>query len=396
MPSRPRRWLRSLRRFLEIEASSGILLAAATAIALVWASSPWGASHHTVWEWSFGTIAGHAVTPHAIVDDVLMTIFFFVVGLEIRRELSVGALRDRRRAALPAFAALGGMVVPAGVYLLVAGAAETRAGWGIPTATDIAFALGALTLLGSRVPPALRVLLLALAVIDDLGAIVVIAVFYSRGIAWAPLVGAGLAIVAVLWMQRRGVRSKPAYVVPGVAMWVAFLAAGLHPTLAGVALGLLTPPTGAHDDETSPSEELVTQLHPWVAFGVMPLFALANAGVDVRASAMDASATAVALGVTAGLVIGKPLGIVSASAIAVRLRIAELPGDLTLRHLIVLGMIGGVGFTMSLFVSALAFAGDPALLDAARIAVLAASALATLVAVTLGYALLRTRPSDRA
>ena len=379
------RWLRSLRRFLEIEALSGIVLAVATVTALILASSPWAEAYRGFFEWRWGAVGEHVITPHWLIDDVLMTIFFFVVGLEIRRELSIGSLSDRKRAALPAIAALGGMIAPAGLYLLVAGSAITRAGWGIPTATDIAFALGVLSLLGRRVPTGLRILLLALAVIDDLGAIVVIAVFYTRGIHVEGLVVAALALAIVLIMQRAHVRSKRAYAIPALLLWGGIFFAGIHPTIAGVVLGLLTP--------TFASERLILRLHPYVAYGVMPIFALANAGVRLGSVATDDASLRVILGITLGLVVGKPLGILLASELALRSRIAEAPEGVTTRHLVVLGAIGGVGFTMALFVSGLAFV-DASLLTAARMGVLAASALAAVIALVLGRTLLPVVDED--
>ncbi len=381
-----RAWLRPLQRFLEIEAVSGVVLAGATILALIWANSPWADTYQRVLTYPLGSGPHAPITPGWLIDDVLMTVFFFVVGLEIRRELSIGELSDRKRAALPFLAALGGMAVPAGIYLAVAGDAATRSGWGIPTATDIAFAVGVLTLLGTRVPHGLRVLLLALAVLDDLGAILVIAVFYTQEIRASGLVVAAIAVVVVLAMQRAGVRQKLAFALPALALWAGLLSAGIHPTIAGVVLGLLTPVT-SDDDAPSPSEAWTALLHPWVAYGVMPLFALANAGVAIGSVETRGAPLRVMLGITLGLVVGKPLGIGLASALAIRSKLASAPEGLGGRHLLVLGVVGGVGFTMALFVSELAFA-DPALLDAARAAVLGASALATLVALVIGAALL--------
>jgi NhaA family Na+:H+ antiporter len=366
-----------------------------------------------------------------IVNDGLMVIFFFVVGLEIRREIHHGELSDWRRAALPAGAALGGMLVPAALYLALAGAASTRSGWGVPMATDIAFAVGILTLLGKRVPAAMRVLLLALAVIDDLGAIVVIALFYSTGISLSGVLVATTGFVGILVMQRLGVRTKLAYVSPALLAWGGIYAAGIHPTIAGVIVGLITPVrawlgadgfvTGvrqeldhltqipaqslsshelaetlrhvdaARREAMSPSASLIESLHPWVAFGIMPVFALANAGVAVKTDSLDASSWSVATAVALGLLLGKPLGVLFTSWLLLRLGVASLPVGLTPRHLVVLGVVAGVGFTMALFIAQLAF-GDASLLAAAKLGVLSASAAAAVLGLLLGRALLSTAP----
>lgn len=384
-------------RFLDVEAASGIVLAVATLAALVLANSPWGPAYLALRSMPLTELGEHEVTPHWLIDDVLMTAFFFVVGLEIRRELSIGELSDRKRAALPAIAALGGMLAPAGVYLLLAGEGPTRAGWGIPTATDIAFALGVLSLLGPRVPRALRILLLALAVIDDLGAMIVIAVFYTHGIRLGGVSIAVGAVLAVLAMKRAGVRAPLAYALPGVALWYGTFLAGVHPTIAGVVLGLLTPVV-SEDDAPSPSERLVSMLHPWVAYGVMPIFALANAGVVLRAVPTSGEPLDVILGVALGLMVGKPIGIFAASVLAIRLKLGAVPAGITQRHLVILGVVGGVGFTMALFVSGLAFE-DETLLSSSRAAVMAGSALATALALALGFSLLprpTTEAADRA
>lgn len=422
---------RPLERFLQIEAASGILLLAAAAVALAWANSPWSAGYSRLWNTPLGMHLGRAAFERPLswfVNDGLMAIFFFVVGLEIRREMHHGELSEWRRAALPAAAALGGMVAPALLYLAIAGAPATRSGWGVPMATDIAFAVGVLTLLGRRVPAALRVLLLALAVIDDLGAIVIIAIFYSSGIAASGLLAVALGLGVLLAMRSLGVRQKLLYVAPALIIWAGTYAAGVHPTIAGVVIGLLTPvrawlgPDGfvlsvraeldrlsqlksrglsAHDlaetlnhvdvarrETLSPSTSLIELLHPWVAFLIMPLFALANAGVSLQGVSLTRSTATVAVGAAVGLVVGKPLGVLAASAIALRLGVATLPRGLAARHLVVLGVVAGVGFTMALFIAQLAFV-DPAKLSAAKLGVLAASGIAGLLGLGLGRALLR-------
>lgn len=421
---------RPLERFLRIEAASGLLLLVTAALALVWANSPWASLYTDLWHTQLGVRIGSFVFERSlewVVNDGLMVLFFFVVGLEIRREIHCGELSEWRRAALPAVAALGGMLAPAGVYLLIARAPSTHSGWGVPMATDIAFAVGILTLLGKRVPAALRVLLLALAVIDDLGAIIVIAIFYSSGIQWAGVLVAFAGLVGVIVFQRFGVRPKLAYVPVALVAWGGTYAAGVHPTIAGVLVGLLTPvrawlgPTGfvdsirhevqrlardpvdelsAHDlaghlhhvdvarrEALSPAESLIHTLHPWVAFGIMPVFALANAGVSLGGDTAGAGSTAVMLGAAAGLVLGKPIGVLTACWLTLRLGLSKLPSGVTVRHLVVLGTVAGVGFTMSLFIAQLAFQ-DAQLLAAAKLGVLAASAVAGILALVLGRVLL--------
>ncbi len=421
---------RPIELFLRIEAASGILLFVAAAVALAWANSPWSESYHRFWHVPLGIRVGDFSFERSLewfVNDGLMVIFFFVVGMEIRREMDHGELSEWRRAALPTAAALGGMLVPAGLYLVVAGVPEARSGWGVPMATDIAFAVGVLTLLGHRAPASLRVLLLALAVIDDLGAILVIALFYSSGIKAAGLVVALFGFGGILAMQRFGVRMKLAYVVPAVVAWAGVYAAGIHPTIAGVIVGLLTPVRAwlgadgfiarvreelelldpsvdaesrtaglfaglrnvavARREAVSPADSLIEILHPWVAFGIMPVFALANAGVAFSGLALDGLSLRVAAGIAAGLVIGKPLGILFACWLALRLRIGTLPDGITFRHLVVLGFVAGIGFTMALFIAQVAFT-DAALLDAAKLGVLIASAGAAIFGLVAGTRLL--------
>ncbi|MHA7632988.1 Na+/H+ antiporter NhaA [Corallococcus sp. M7] len=421
---------RPLDRFLHIEAASGILLLIAAAVALVWANSPWAEGYVHFWHTPVGVRLGGFTFERSlewVVNDGLMAIFFFVVGMEIRREVHQGELSEWRRAALPAVAALGGMVAPAGLYLLLTTSPEARAGWGVPMATDIAFAVGILTLLGKRVPAALRVLLLALAVIDDLGAIIVIALFYSSGVAMSGLGVAVLGLGGIFLMQRFGVRSRVAYVVPAFVTWAGVYAAGIHPTIAGVIVGLITPvrawlgPSGfvedtrstldeisrgepstlsshelasslqrvsaARREAMSPSESLIQALHPYVAFGIMPLFALANAGVTVSSGAPGGGAWGVAVAVAVGLVVGKPLGVCLACGLALRLGLGTLPRGMKPRDLVVLGVVAGIGFTMSLFIAQLAFSA-PEVLAAAKLGVLSASGIAAVLGLVLGRLLL--------
>ncbi|NUO47856.1 MAG: Na+/H+ antiporter NhaA [Polyangiaceae bacterium] len=398
----PRPFLRMLRavgrpleQFFRIEAASGILLLVVAAVALAWANSPWGGAYEALWHSAITVEVGSVALSHPvewIVNDCLMVIFFFVVGLEIRREIHQGELSEWRRAALPAAAALGGMIAPALLYLAIAGGVSTRSGWAVPMATDIAFAVGVLTVLGRRVPSALRVLLLALAVIDDLGAILVIALFYSKGVAPLGFLIAAGGIAAILAMQRLGVQTKALYVLPGVVVWAGVYSSGIHPTIAGVVLGLLTPIRAFRVDPAepgaiSPAESLIATLHPWVAFGVMPIFALANAGVSVGGHGADPSATTVLAAVVVALVIGKPVGVLLACWAALKTRVAVLPTGLGPRHLVALGLVAGIGFTMSLFIAQLAFA-SPALLASAKIGILSASAIAAVASLVVGRMLL--------
>lgn len=424
---------RPLERFLALEAASGILLIVTAGIALVWANSPWAGAYHHLWHLPVGLRVGTFAFERPLewlVNDGLMVIFFFVIGLEIRRELDHGELSEFRRAILPAAAALGGMVVPALIYLLVASGETTRSGWGVPMATDIAFAVGVLTLLGKRVPPALRVLLLALAVIDDLGAIVVIGCFYSSGLQLGALSIAAAGIAGIFVLQRFGVRARAVYVVPGLVIWAGVAASGIHPTIAGVVIGLLTPVNAwlgtdgflagmqrelselassqlsSHElanrlrqvnalrrEAMSPVESLIELLHPWVAFGIMPVFALANAGVTLGGVTFEGDSMRALFGVALGLLVGKPIGVVLACVVLLKLRVAVLPVGLSLRHLVVLGTTAGIGFTMALFVSALAFS-DGSLLAAGKLGILAATFVASITALVLGRALLKMPGRD--
>jgi NhaA family Na+:H+ antiporter len=366
--------------FVSLEAVSGVVLLAAAVAALVWVNTD--TAGYTGWWGRDLTVGpgGLAITESLVhwVNDALMTVFFFVVGLEIKRELVTGELRDPARAALPAVAAIGGMVVPALVYVAVNAGGGQLDGWGIPMATDIAFAVGVLALLGARVPSGLKLFLLTLAIVDDIGAILVIALFYSSGVDALWLGAAALVVAAVIAMSRARVDRPLAYVIPGVLLWWCLHEAGVEPTLAGVALGLLTPALPRRGVPVL--ERLETALHPVSSFVIVPIFALANAGVLLTADAIDhAVASRVTIGIVAGLVVGKFVGIVSASALALRLRIGRLPDGLGLRHLAAVAVLGGVGFTVSLFVTDLAFRGQT--VDDAKIGVLAASALAAVLGI---------------
>jgi Na+:H+ antiporter, NhaA family len=382
----PVRLVRPLVEFLRTEAASGVALLAAAVVALVWANSPWQQSYVDLWthELAIG-IGSHSLEldVRGWINDGLMTIFFFVVGLEIKRELVVGELRQPRRAALPVIAAAGGMVVPALIYTALNAGGAGADGWGIPVATDIAMAVGVVSLLGAAVEPSLKLFLLALAIVDDIGAIAIIAVFYSHGLdAGAAL--AALAILAVVVACRvMGVQAIAVYVVLGVALWLAVQQSGIHATITGVVLGLLTPttPLRNRDGDVAGSvvESLERLLHPWSSFVVVPLFALANAGVPVSSEALrEAWSSPITHGVVAGLVLGKLVGVSVATWAAVRLGVGELPAGTTWRAVVGIGAVAGIGFTVSIFVTDLAF-DDPSLRDEAIIGILAASVLAALL-----------------
>ncbi|MFV0258850.1 MAG: Na+/H+ antiporter NhaA [Acidimicrobiales bacterium] len=411
---------RPLVRFLAQETASGVLLLVATAAALVWVNSPWGESYHHFWDThlaiTLGDISLIDLSIHGWVNDALMALFFFVVGMEIKSELVAGDLRDPRVAALPAIAALGGMLVPALIYFLVNAGTDTVHGWGVPMATDIAFAVGVLALLGDRVPPPLKLFLLTLAIVDDIGAIAVIAVFYTSqlNMIWMALAAVGIVLIVVL--QRLHVWYIPVYAVIGTAVWYATYRSGVHATIAGVILGLLTPARPLlgprmferiedilSGDDADPvairnanwqlrervpvTSRLITVLSPWTSFLVIPAFALANAGVALSGDAISAAvASSVTWGVLLGLVIGKPIGVFTFSMLATRSGVASMPAGLKPRHLLGGGAVAGIGFTVALFISTLAFE-RPEVVEDAVIGILSASVLATLIGyVLLGWA----------
>lgn len=403
--TRVERWFQPLARFFQVESSGGILLLGCAVLALIWANSPWAATYTEVWqtpvEFSVGGFGLHK--PLLLwINDGLMTLFFFVVGLEIKREVVSGELSDPRKAALPIVAALGGMLVPAAIYLAFQWGTPTVGGWGIPVATDIAFVVGFLALLGPRVPNGLKVLLLSLAIADDIGAALVIAVVYTSKLSMSALAIAVMGLVVVRVMRLIGVVWIPAYVVAGVIIWFAFVKSGVHPTVAGVVLGLMTPASPllgervsfnlitdlfdrvrsrsgeelppSHDEPVSVAERLEGTLHPWVAFGIMPLFALANAGVELNVGVLGQP---VALAVAAGLVFGKPIGIVLACWLSLKLGLAQLPAGVNGKILVGAGCLAGIGFTMSIFIAGLALTGTG--LAEAKIGILAGSAVSAAV-----------------
>ncbi len=381
-----------LRQFLASQAAGGIVLMAATVLAMAIANSPWGDAYHHFWELTIGVgIAPAAVhlTMHEWVNDGLMAIFFFLMGLEIKRELVVGELATLRRAALPLAAAVGGMLAPALLYASVNARGPGASGWAVPMETDIAFALGVLALLGSRVPVGLKIFLTALAIVDDLAGIAVIAIYYTASIEWGHLaVAAGLLAVAAV-MSRVGVRQPLWYLIVAVLLWWSVLSSGVHATVVGILLAMIVParPAAGEGAEQSPLERLEHGIAPWVAFLIMPIFALSNAGVPLAGSAGALSESAVAPGVALGLLVGKPVGITAAAWLAVRAGVAELPSGVSWRVLHGAAWLGGIGFTMALFIAGLAFSGT-ALLAPAKLAILGASVIAAVV----GWTVLRTAP----
>jgi NhaA family Na+:H+ antiporter len=386
-PSLAARLATHFQRFLAVESASTIVLLLATFAALAWANSPWGESYARFWHAKLGVqLAGidARLSLEHWVNDGLMVIFFFLIGMELKHELAHGELSSRERAMLPLFGALGGMLVPAAIYASLHAGGPAISGWGVPMATDIAFAVAALAVFGRRVPPSLKVFLLALAIVDDLGAVIVIAVFYAAGLSPLALGAAAALLALVVGLQRAGVRSYFPFVLVGIGVWIATLASGVHATVAGVLLGLLTPTrvelpgSGA---SFSPIEQLTRVLHPWSAFGVMPVFALANAGLVLEGSALgDPESRRVTLAVALGLLVGKPLGITLLCWLAVRARLAALPAGVGWGSLLGAGILGGIGFTMALFITSLAFP-DPALAAASKLGVIAASVLAAVLGI---------------
>lgn len=418
----------TLQQFLHIEAVGGAVLVAAAVAALIWANSPFAHSYHALWHQPLSIGLGELTFSrplHFWINDALMTVFFLVVGMEIRREIHEGSLSKLDQAMLPVIAAAGGVIVPALIYLSLNGEAVRARGWAVPTATDIAFAVGVLALLGRAVPLNVRVFLLALAIIDDVIAILIIAFFYSGGLQVAGFAVAAIGVVGVLGLQRIGVGSAFAYIVPGAIVWSGFLITGAHPTLAGVLLGLITPvrsmPLREHPldmlvraakDLTTtdavaakdthrlerplrqlrvarremipPVVRVQTALHPYVAYGVMPLFALANAGVSLGSVDLTgADARLTMFGVGLALVAGKPIGVLGATWLAVRTGLCRLAPGVSWGGVGVVGLLAGIGFTMSIFIAMLAFT-DERLLNAAKLGVLSGSLIAALLGLGWG------------
>jgi len=374
---------------LHHEAAGGVILLMAAALALLVSNSPLSPLYDAFLDVPLTVKLGTLGVDKPLllwINDGLMAIFFFLVGLEIKRELLAGDLASFDRAIMPALAAVGGMVVPAAIYVaLNANDPAALRGWAIPSATDIAFAVGLLAVLGSRVPAALKVFLLALAIIDDLGAIVIIAVFYTTDLSQLALALAAAGSLVLLVLNQRGIRGIAPYLLVGLFIWLCVLKSGVHATLAGVIVALAVPLRVAGNPSASPLRETEHNLHPWVAFGVLPLFAFANAGVSLSGVTPDKLLSSIPLGIALGLLIGKPLGIVAAVWLAVRLGIGAKPEGGSWLQLTGVGFVAGIGFTMSLFIGLLAFP-DPIYAADVRIGVLAGS----LMAATLGYAILRS------
>ena len=413
-------------QFTRLQASGGILLLAATVLALLWANSAWGHTYFEMWETYLKIALGDLELKESLlhwVNDGLMVVFFFLVGLEIKREILVGELASLRKATLPLMAAAGGMVIPAGIYLLFNAGQPGQDGWGIPMATDIAFLLGLLTVLGSRIPVSLKVFFTALAIADDLGAVLVIAIFYSGEVSWVALGVAAVLMVALFALNWAQVRQPLPYIGLGIILWLAFLQSGIHPTIAGVLLALTIPartkvrseaflaqcmaalgrfgPDEVEGQESgrqqaaaqtlegiaerlqAPLRRLERSLNPWVAYLVVPIFAFANAGVHIRGDLAAVLTSPLALGTIFGLVVGKPLGITLFSWLAIRLGIADLPAEVTWVQLFSASWLAGIGFTMSLFIANAAFS-DPILLDVSKFSILVAS----LTASVIGFGLL--------
>jgi NhaA family Na+:H+ antiporter len=374
---------------VKLESSGGIVLCAAAAVAIVMANTRLGALYTRLLEVPLAIQVGDLAIAKPLllwVNDGLMAIFFLVVGLEVKREVLEGDLSSVSSAALPAIAAVGGMVGPVLVYIACVWTdAGALRGWAIPAATDIAFALGVLALLGPRAPPSLKIFLLALAIIDDLGAIVIIAAFYTADLSVMALALAGIGVVALVVLNLTGVTRRAAYMLVGVFVWVCVLKSGIHATLAGVAVGLAVPLRASSGE--SPLQSLEHDLHPWVAFGVLPIFAFTNAGVRLTDIALGDLLDPIQLGIGLGLFLGKQIGVIGSIWLVVRLGLGALPEGATWRQVYGMALLTGVGFTMSLFVSTLAFPAEAYHADV-RIAVL----LGSLASAITGYLVLRTAP----
>jgi NhaA family Na+:H+ antiporter len=361
-------------KFFESEKSSGILLIVCTALSVALTNSALGTSYLGVWQTRLGGLS----IEHWI-NDGLMAIFFLLIGLELERELYVGELSDFKNALLPIFAAFGGMAAPALIHYAFNQGLPTQGGFGIPMATDIAFALGALSILGKRIPISLKIFVVAFAVIDDLGAIVLIAVFYTAEVSMLYLAGALLIWTALLMMNRFWrVMSLLPYLIGGIFMWICMFKSGIHATVTGVMLAFAIPFSSRDEDRASPSHQLENFLHMPAAFLILPLFALANTGIQFESGWVHGLAEPNSLGIIAGLVVGKPLGVTLLCLLAVWTGLCRLPADLQWPHILGAGMLGGIGFTMSIFITNLAFVSSPENINAAKMAILTASLLAGL------------------
>ena len=415
-------------KFTNVESFSGLILFAATAIALIWANSPLADAYHAIWQHKISIdIPGLELSKPLIlwINDGLMALFFFVIGLEIKKELMIGELDSMKKASLPIFAAIGGMIVPVVIYLLFNNNPDTAGGWGISLATDIAFALAVLKQLGKRVPASLLVFLTAFAIVDDIGAVMVIAVFYSGTIAWSLIVIAMLLLAVLFFLAHKGIYAKYILAIIGIVVWVLFLKSGIHPTIAGVLLAFSVPirqkiETEAYINEIndiankiklnkkegvpvlskeqihaiddleswtdklqSPLQHLEHKMHSWVAYFIMPLFALANAGVSFTSDLTINTALASTIAIS--LVAGKAIGVFSFSYLSVKAKLASLPSDLNFNLIFGASVLAGLGFTMAIFIANLAFKNEPALIDSAKIGII----IASVAAGVLGYLVLR-------
>lgn len=401
------RMLSPLRDFIATEASGAVLLAGAAAIALIWANSPWSGSYENFWSSRAAvSVAGYTLDLDLRhwINEGLMTVFFFVVGLEIKRELTDGHLASRRAALLPGAAAIGGMMIPALLYLAIAGSTAPR-GWAIPMATDIALAVGVLAVVGTRIPASLRAFLLGLAIVDDIGAIVIIAAVYSTGVMFSWLAAAAVGVAVTVVVRRLGLHSTWVYVVIGAAVWLSLYEAGIHPTIAGVAMGLLAPSVARLRPELIDSDELADLsdaeaarstsdlargsisvvewlqrvLHPWTSYVIVPIFALANSGIEISSSGLEAALKSpITWGVFFGLLVGKPLGVVLATRAAIRAGLADLPEESSNQQIVGVGAAAGIGFTVALFITELALP-NPSDQSNAKLAILMASVLAAAI-----------------
>ncbi|CAH0532690.1 Na(+)/H(+) antiporter NhaA [Vibrio stylophorae] len=388
----------ALRQFLKLESAGGIILIVASILAMLLANSPLQGLYDAFLMTPVTVGVSSVVIDKPLIlwiNDGLMAVFFLLIGLEVKRELMEGALASKEQAIFPAIAAVGGMLAPALVYILFNGGDEiARQGWAIPAATDIAFALGIMALLGNRVPLSLKVFLLALAIIDDLGVIVIIALFYSSDLSITALVIAALATLTLCVMNVRHVTKISWYVVVGIILWVSVLKSGVHATLAGVVLGFAIPLYGQNKQDKSPLKTMEHKLHPWCSFMILPIFAFANAGVSLEGVSFGDLGSMLPLGIALGLLIGKPLGIFSFSWMAVKMGVAKLPEGINFKHIFAVSVLCGIGFTMSMFISSLAFATQDEIFGTfSRLGILLGSTCSAL----LGYMLLsKTLPNAKA
>lgn len=369
-------------RFIRSQQFSGVLLIGMTMISLVLANSSFSESYHHLWQTPIIDLRDHlSLNLEETINEVLMSVFFLLVGLEIKREFMKGELSGRERALLPLAAAAGGMIVPAIIYAFLNKGTTTASGWGIPMATDIAFAIGVMSLLGNRIPDGLKVLLTALAVVDDLGAVIVIALFYTQTLAFLYLALALMIVLLLLLMNRKGITSLWLYLLPGIVLWYCIYHSGVHSTIAGVLLALIIPLTGK---ENCPLHRLENTLHGPVNYGIMPLFALANTAIHLGSGSFSGLLSTEGLGIAAGLIIGKPTGIALFIWLMLKLKWSALPSHVNMKEVVAMGFLGGIGFTMSIFISLLAFQSEEHILTA-KLSIL----ISSVIAGTIGFLLLK-------